>query len=76
MSFIQRELDRLSSALRDGQTKPDVYAQVYAAQQALAWAMEPTGFASPTTMIGRAGGLKDTQEGTEDCSGPHHLPQS
>ncbi len=69
MSFIQRELDRLGRALRDPQA-PDSYAKLYAAQQALAWAMEPDGFASPTLTI------MGTREGSADCSDPPRHPQS
>jgi len=69
MSFIQRELDRLGRALREPQA-PDSHVKLYAAQQALAWAMEPDGFASPMRTI------MGTQEGLADCSGPLHHPQS
>jgi hypothetical protein len=57
MSFVQRELDRIHSALS---AHPERYAELYAAQQALAWTQEPTGFSSPVTMI------LDTLEGSED----------
>ena len=50
MSFIQRELDRISGALRESPGGHD-YEQLYAAQQALAWATEPHGYASPMKMI-------------------------
>lgn len=46
MSFMQRELDRIGAVLRDGFNHPN-HAELYAAQQALFWAQEPTGFASP-----------------------------
>jgi hypothetical protein len=71
MSFIQRELDRLGRALRVPQT-PESYAQLYAAQQALAWAMEPDGFASPFVAIARSSSepLMGTQEDSGGCSHP------
>ena len=50
MSFLQRELDRIREALlseRDG----EIYDRLYAAQQALAWASDPTGFRSPFNTI-------------------------
>ncbi len=50
MSFIQRELDRISAALRESPGRDD-YAQLYAAQQALAWATEPQGYASPMKLL-------------------------
>lgn len=46
MSFMQRELDRIGAVLRDGFNHPN-HAELYAAQQALFWAQEPTGIASP-----------------------------
>jgi len=46
MSFIQRELDKIAVALREPRPA-DEYRQLYAAQQALSWASEPTGFKAP-----------------------------
>ena len=63
MSFIQRELDRIGNALTGAQSG-NRYAELYAAQQALAWAMEPTGFKPPYDMLASATG---TQEGSGDC---------
>ena len=62
MGFVQRELDRISAALVEGPEAND-YASLYAAQQALAWALEPTGIKAPFAMI------RGTQEGTEGCLG-------
>lgn len=50
MSFIQRELDKLNRALDCGAGDPN-YLQYYAAQQALAWALDPNCAASPYAMI-------------------------
>ena len=76
MGFIQRELALLECALRTPQA-PDVYAQLYAAQQALAWAMEPGGFASPAVMIARDGGnATDTQGDAAGYSLPLGPPSS
>jgi hypothetical protein len=50
MGFIERESERISAAI----VNPDnagVRDQLYAAQQALGWASEPTGFKSPYDMI-------------------------
>ncbi len=61
MSFLQRELDRIREALlseRDG----EIYDRLYAAQQALAWSSDPTGFRSPLNSI------MGIQEGSVDCS--------
>lgn len=70
MSFIQRELDRIAIALRRAPS-PECYARLYAAQQALSWAIEPTGFKSPYEAI-----TGDIREGTADCSADPHPPQS
>lgn len=48
MSFIQREIDRIRMALTNG---ADNYNELYAAQQALEWALEPTGIKAPYAMI-------------------------
>lgn len=51
MSFIQRELDNIRLALSTYEMGSDKYLELYAAQQALSWAMEPTGFNSPLKTI-------------------------
>jgi hypothetical protein len=77
MSFIQRELDRIGAALTQPQPGPE-YAELYAAQQALVWALEPTGFKAPYDAIVRAsilGGSEDCQEGnglTASSGTPDH----
>jgi hypothetical protein len=63
MSFIQRELDRIGNALRQPQPGRE-YAELYAAQQALVWALEPDGFKSPYDMLVNA---RDTLEDLKDC---------
>jgi hypothetical protein len=60
MGFIERELDRISAALREPRPA-DEYNQLYAAQQALSWAQEPTGFRAPYATI------TGTEAGSEDC---------
>lgn len=60
MSFVQRELDRISRALHEPHSA-ERYAQLYAAQQALSWAMEPTGFRSPYDTV------MDIEADQEDC---------
>lgn len=46
MSFVQRELDKIAGALREPHLA-DKYEQLYAAQQALSWALNPSGFRAP-----------------------------
>jgi hypothetical protein len=60
---IQDELERIERGLRDPETDQR-YCQLYAAQQALAWAMNPGGYASPFATIQRrlVRPLRGTQE--------------
>jgi hypothetical protein len=51
MSFIARELDRIASRLRESNLSTEQYERLYAAQQALSWVLEPSGFATPYEMI-------------------------
>ncbi len=68
MSFIQRELDRISAALRESPDRNN-YARLYAAQQALSWATDPGGFRAPFQAI------MGTQADLEDClAHPHPQP--
>ena len=62
MSFVQRELDRIHTALHDPQND-NRYAELYAAQQALSWALEPEGNKRPYDMI------TGTPADSADCSG-------
>lgn len=59
MSFVVRELlkIRLALPLTDGEKKHELYA----AQQALEWALEPSGIRSPYQMI------MGIPEGSEGC---------
>ena len=70
MSFVQREIARLNAELA---TYPDGprYAELYAAQQALAWSLEPTGFGAPYDVI--KGG---TLANSKDCLVELHPQQS
>ena len=50
MSFVQREIDRLHNAMvadPDGEQ----WKELHAARQALAWALEPNGVASPADVL-------------------------
>lgn len=67
MGLIQREIDRIRNALLSNHSKQN---ELYAAQQALEWALEPSGMKSPYTMI------TGTQEDSGDCSVRPHLPPS
>lgn len=52
IDVMERELERLKSALQLPQP-PGRFAQIYAAQQALAWAINPEGYGSPMDVIER-----------------------
>lgn len=47
--FVQRELDKIAVALRADGVAPECYGRLYAAQQALSWALEPSGFKTRST---------------------------
>jgi hypothetical protein len=54
MGFIERELERVSEAVRARQaenSQTDKYHQLYAVQQALSWALDPLGFRAPYETI-------------------------
>ena len=66
--FIERELEGIAQALREPRFA-DQYDQLYAAQQALSWALEPEGFKRPYDM------LTSTPADLAGCSGlPRPLP--
>jgi hypothetical protein len=73
MGFIERELERISEAVRTRQAEQsdtDEYRQLYAAQQALSWALEPLGFQAPYETI------LDTPAGSGDCPDDSRPPES
>ena len=49
MSFIQREIDRLRGAILT--SEGDKRDQLYAAQQALSWALDPACFKTPYCLV-------------------------
>lgn len=57
MGFIDRELARIAAAMAD-EANEGQRGELYAAQQALKWATEPTGYAAPLDMV-----LQRTPEG-------------
>lgn len=67
MSFIRREINKIRSQLIESNGQH--YNELYAAQQALEWALEPDGIRSPFQMITRG-----TLGAGEDClAHPHPL---
>lgn len=66
MSFIQREIDRIRSALVADPSDRELLA----AQQALCWALEPCGVQPPFRMI------RGSEEEPEDCLARIHPPLS
>jgi hypothetical protein len=61
MSFIQREIDRIRALIINGEERSE---ELYAAQQALEWVLEPSAIKSPFEMI------TGIREGLEDCPAP------
>jgi hypothetical protein len=51
MNLIQREHDRINEALRQTQQSDAQYPILLAAQQALAWAIDPITFGRPLNVI-------------------------
>lgn len=64
MGLVSRELDRISEALR-GPIDDEHYCQLYAAQQALCWVLDPNHFASPYVVVSgdKVRPIKGTPEG-------------
>lgn len=63
MSFVQREIDRLMKICQQSETESPIYQAAYAAKQALSWALEPDGLASPSSLMDKFYGAKT--EGTK-----------
>jgi hypothetical protein len=60
MSFIARERDRISAAIRRTPQADPAYHDLHIAQQALAWALEPEGIKSVyDSIMGTAASSKD-----------------
>jgi hypothetical protein len=66
MSFVKREADKIRASILENHPRKE---ELYAAQQALEWALEPSGIASPYAMI------TGIQANLEDCLAHRH-PQS
>lgn len=68
MCLVSRELEKLSRELLNA--PEGRYGELYAAQQALSWALDPQAFKSPFALI------MGTQEATEGCPVCRDQPQS
>lgn len=71
MTHVQAELDRIAARLA-AYPDPFEHAGLYAAQQALRWAAEPSAYASPYSVVTRAG----IAGGSADCSAGSRPAQS
>lgn len=69
MSFLQREFTRLNEALRD-ESLSEKKELLYAAQQAIAWALDPLAYRSPFRFI------TGSSASSEDCLACLGQPQS
>ena len=73
---VDQELDRIAVERRNPITD-DRWTQLFAAQQALAWARGIGASAYSTIMNGKVQPLiRDTPEGSEDCSAALRQPPS
>lgn len=66
MSFIQREIDRLREAILA--SEGDKRDQLYAAQQALSWALDPACFKTPYSLVTCTLGDSTSYQGCRDPS--------
>lgn len=69
MSFVQRELNKISSALLQ-EADEGRKNELYVAQQALFWVLDPSSYRTPFNMI------MDIQAEPKDCSAHNHQPPS
>jgi hypothetical protein len=70
MRFLEKEADRLRSALTQTPAGA-IYDRLYAAQQAVVWAVDPETFRAPYDLI------TGTPEGSEGCLAENgHSPSS
>jgi hypothetical protein len=68
---IQKELDGVSSALHSGILTMKQYCELYAVQQALAWALSPNAARSPGIVV-MEGGCQPPIRESRPCSAPIH----
>lgn len=61
--LVQRELDRIGAALTQSDPVPR-YDELYAAQQALKWTLDPDTYKAPFDLLAP---VSDTPEGSKGC---------
>jgi hypothetical protein len=66
--LVQNELDRIGTALRQSGPVPR-YDELYVAQQALMWALDPSTFKAPYDLIAPVSGIPEGSEGCLEESG-------
>jgi hypothetical protein len=69
MGFVEEECERLAARLREP-CSAEIYRQLYAARQALSFALIPTVFRAPLDTI------LSTQADSADCLENNHPPLS
>jgi hypothetical protein len=62
MSLIQKELDRIGETIRQPHPVPR-YDELYAAQQALMWALDPETYKAPYDLLAATIGIPEDSEG-------------
>lgn len=64
MSFLQREHDKLNEMLRSTPSDDPRYHEIYMAQQAIGWALDPDLFMSPSGLVNKWRGIGGGTNGT------------
>lgn len=64
MSFLERELRRITDRLSEHSEQDDAWHQLRGAEQALRWAIEPIASTPPYDAISQGGPIAQTGEGS------------
>jgi hypothetical protein len=74
MGFVQRELDRIQILIADEALGSARFVELFAAQQALSWVLEPSGFASPYASITKTPDLSSLDSASDGRAGGAPTP--
>lgn len=67
MSFLQREYDKLHKICTEHAMESEIHQRAYLAKQAIAWAMDPDCYSSPSALMHKWDGIAD--QGTKGTGG-------
>lgn len=68
MGFVERELKRIEAEIVTEPQDTDRFRQLFAAQQALGWSLEPSFYQSPLDSINKVPGTSVSREPTLDTA--------